>query len=103
MSYGEISARDYIWQLTVDLTVHAWDLARGIGADERLDHELVRRIHAETEKDAETSAAAGCSPRRCTCRRTPTCRPGCSACSAAAASRRLTGPRQPARAATVVH
>ena len=59
VSYGEISARDYLWQLTVDLTVHAWDLARGIGADEQLDHELVRRIHAETEKDTETLAKSG--------------------------------------------
>ena len=59
VSYGQISARDYLWQLTVDLTVHAWDLARGIGADEQLNHELVRRIHAETEKDTETLAKSG--------------------------------------------
>jgi uncharacterized protein (TIGR03086 family) len=59
VSYGEISARDYLWQLTVDLTVHAWDLARGIGADDQLDHELVRRIHAETEKDTDSLAGSG--------------------------------------------
>ena len=59
VSYGEISARDYIWQLTVDLAVHAWDLARGIGADEQLDHELVRRIHTETENDTESLAGSG--------------------------------------------
>ena len=59
LSSGEVSARDYIWELTVDLTVHAWDLARGIGADEHLDHELVRRIHAEVEKDAAELAASG--------------------------------------------
>ncbi len=54
LSYGETSARDYLWQLTCDLAVHAWDLARGIGADEVLDHELVRRIHAEAEKEPGT-------------------------------------------------
>jgi uncharacterized protein (TIGR03086 family) len=59
VSYGEISARDYVWELTVDLTVHAWDLARGIGADDRLEAELVRRIHAQTEKDAESLSASG--------------------------------------------
>lgn len=59
VSAGEISARDYLWQLTVDLAVHAWDLARGIGVDDQLDHELVRRIHAETEKDTETLAKSG--------------------------------------------
>jgi uncharacterized protein (TIGR03086 family) len=59
VSSGEISARDYLWQLTVDLTVHAWDLARAIGADEQLNHELVRRIHHEAEKDAEWNAGNG--------------------------------------------
>lgn len=59
VSSGESSARDYLWQMTVDATVHAWDLARGIGADEQLDPELVRRIHHETEKDTESLAASG--------------------------------------------
>ncbi len=64
---GEISARDYVWQLTVELTVHAWDLARGIGADDRLDPELVRRIHSEMAKDVDEltakAAARGFAPR----------------------------------------
>ena len=59
VSSGEISARDYLWQLTVDLAVHAWDLARAIGADEQLNHELVRRIHHEAEQDAELQAGNG--------------------------------------------
>lgn len=59
LSYGVVSARDYIWQMTCDLTVHAWDLARGIGAEERLDPELVRRVHAQTEKEADMLAASG--------------------------------------------
>ncbi len=59
VSSGEMSARDYLWQMTVDAAVHAWDLARGIGADEKLDHELVRRVHHESEKDAEELAASG--------------------------------------------
>jgi uncharacterized protein (TIGR03086 family) len=59
LSYGETSARDYIWEMTVDATVHAWDLARGIGADDRLDPELVRRIHTEVEDDTDSLAATG--------------------------------------------
>ncbi|MDQ1618232.1 MAG: hypothetical protein QOE19_801 [Actinomycetota bacterium] len=59
LSYGETTARDYLWELTRDLAIHAWDLARGIGADERLDPELVRRIHHETEKDFESLSASG--------------------------------------------
>jgi uncharacterized protein (TIGR03086 family) len=59
VSSGETSARDYLWQMTVDAAVHAWDLARGIGADDQLDHELVRRIQRESEKDADELAASG--------------------------------------------
>ena len=56
---GPQSARDYIWSLTVDLTVHAWDLARGIESDERLEPELVRRIHAEMVKDVDALMSGG--------------------------------------------
>lgn len=59
VSSGETSARDYLWAMTVDAAVHAWDLARGIEADDHLEHELVRRIHRESEKDAEELAASG--------------------------------------------
>ena len=38
---GPLPAAVYIQQLTTDLTVHAWDLARAIGADTELDGELV--------------------------------------------------------------
>ncbi|TDC74350.1 TIGR03086 family metal-binding protein [Streptomyces hainanensis] len=40
-SGGLTPADEYLRQMTLDLTVHAWDLARGIGADERLDADLV--------------------------------------------------------------
>jgi uncharacterized protein (TIGR03086 family) len=42
---GVIPAADYGWQMTMDLAVHAWDLARGIGADERLDPALVAAVY----------------------------------------------------------
>jgi uncharacterized protein (TIGR03086 family) len=41
VSWGQISADEYITQLWTDHLIHAWDLARGIGADEKLDPELV--------------------------------------------------------------
>ncbi len=53
LTAGEVVGRDYLWDLICDLAVHAWDLARAIGADERLDPELVRRIHTQTEKDPD--------------------------------------------------
>ncbi len=37
LSYGVTTAADYVSQVTVDTLVHTWDLARAIGADERLD------------------------------------------------------------------
>jgi uncharacterized protein (TIGR03086 family) len=41
LSYGNTAASHYGAEMTVDLIVHSWDLARAIGADERLDSELV--------------------------------------------------------------
>jgi uncharacterized protein (TIGR03086 family) len=38
---GPTPAVDYILELTADLTVHAWDLARATGGDTDLDGELV--------------------------------------------------------------
>ena len=41
LSFGDTSGADYISQVLADHVVHAWDLARAVGADERLDPELV--------------------------------------------------------------
>ena len=38
---GEITGRQFLEFRVFDITLHAWDLARSIGADERLDSELV--------------------------------------------------------------
>jgi uncharacterized protein (TIGR03086 family) len=45
--------------MTMDLTVHAWDLARGIGADERLDPELINEVLAFVEPQGEQLAGSG--------------------------------------------
>jgi uncharacterized protein (TIGR03086 family) len=42
MPTGEIIARF----VTMDLLVHTWDLARAVGADERLDEDAVRQAYA---------------------------------------------------------
>lgn len=44
LSYGRRPADGYCREMTLDLTVHAWDLARGIGAEPDLDEELVREM-----------------------------------------------------------
>jgi ketosteroid isomerase-like protein len=46
LSFGDVAAPEYVMQLTADHLVHGWDLARAIGADERLDAELVDDVAA---------------------------------------------------------
>jgi uncharacterized protein (TIGR03086 family) len=41
LTRGPAPATEYALELTADLTVHAWDLARAIGGDSELDGELV--------------------------------------------------------------
>jgi len=59
LSYGDVPAQDYLTQLTGDFVVHAWDLARGIGADDRLDPEMVAFVHESAEPMADALAASG--------------------------------------------
>ena len=49
VSWGQIPASEYIGQLWTDHLIHAWDLARGIGADEKLDPELVEVCYRGAE------------------------------------------------------
>ncbi|GAA2084087.1 TIGR03086 family metal-binding protein [Actinomadura alba] len=46
---GLTPAAEYAWQMTMDLTVHAWDLARGIGADDAMDEDLVAMVYDGAE------------------------------------------------------
>src|SRR6266516_3917740 len=41
LSFGDVPGGEYVRQLFADLLVHGWDLARAIGADERLHQGLV--------------------------------------------------------------
>lgn len=46
LSFGDVPVREYITELFADALIHTWDLARAIGADERLDPELVEACTA---------------------------------------------------------
>lgn len=59
LSYGDERASEYVWQLTADHLVHAWDLARAVGGDERLDPDLVAAVAAWFDEREETYRAAG--------------------------------------------
>ncbi|MFR9676011.1 TIGR03086 family metal-binding protein [Streptomyces sp. TR06-5] len=41
---GRESAASYAWQMTSDLAVHGWDLARGIGDTSRMPDELATEL-----------------------------------------------------------
>jgi uncharacterized protein (TIGR03086 family) len=41
LSFGDVPGREYTMQLFADHLIHAWDLARAIGADETLPADLV--------------------------------------------------------------
>ena len=59
LSFGDFPGREYLGQLTADHVIHAWDLARGIGGDERLDPELVEFVHTLMAPQVEQWRDAG--------------------------------------------
>ena len=59
LSYGRRPAQGYCQEMTLDLAVHAWDLARAIQADERLDEQLVEEALAFIEPQVGQLAGTG--------------------------------------------
>lgn len=59
VSFGDIPATEYVSQLVSDHVIHAWDLARAIGADERLDPEMVAWVHGFLAPQADGWRSAG--------------------------------------------
>lgn len=59
LSFGDHPAEEYLRQLTLDLTVHGWDLATAIGADAGVPDELAERLLAYAEPNHEQWAATG--------------------------------------------
>jgi len=60
LSFGDFPGREYAMQLFADHLIHAWDLARAIGADESLDTRLITSCAAwfDEVEDAYRSAGA---------------------------------------------
>ena len=59
VSFGDIPGSDYLSQLVCDHVLHAWDLARAVGAEEQLDPELVEWVHGYLAPQAEAWRSAG--------------------------------------------
>ncbi|TAM88566.1 MAG: TIGR03086 family protein [Jatrophihabitans sp.] len=50
LSRGPTSARQYLGEMTFDLTVHSWDLARAIGYDRPLPEDLVGFVYGQVRQ-----------------------------------------------------
>ena len=59
LSAGERPTTEYAWEMTTDALIHSWDLARGIGADESMDPELVDLVYHRTLPFAEQLQETG--------------------------------------------
>ena len=59
LSYGPTPAADYVAEMTVDLVVHGWDLARATGQVEVIDGELLEATWAHVEPRAKGIAGSG--------------------------------------------
>ena len=59
LSFGDFPGGEYTLQLFADHLIHAWDLARAIGADEHLDEELVASCATWFEAMEEAYRSAG--------------------------------------------
>ncbi|MEU6734236.1 TIGR03086 family metal-binding protein [Streptomyces physcomitrii] len=59
LSYGDTEARHYCAEMVCDLVVHAWDLSRAVGAEERLPEALVDFVVRELTPRAADLARSG--------------------------------------------
>lgn len=53
LSFGTVPVPVYLGQLTLDLTVHSWDLAKGINADDEMPNDLLSTVLADAQRTAD--------------------------------------------------
>jgi len=59
LSFGDVPGEEYVCQLFTDHLIHAWDLARAIGADDHLGADLVEACAAWFAGKEDAYRAAG--------------------------------------------
>ncbi len=59
LSSDVVPAADYLREQVSEVTIHAWDLARAVGADELLDADLIAEVWTVFEPQKDTLAASG--------------------------------------------
>jgi uncharacterized protein (TIGR03086 family) len=64
LSFGDVPGEEYAWQLFADHLIHGWDLARAIGADDRLDPDLVAACAGWYAKNEEIYRSGGAVAQR---------------------------------------
>ncbi len=50
---GEVPAEELGWRLAIDLTVHAWDLARAINAPDEFPNDLLAHVLDQAKQSAD--------------------------------------------------
>jgi len=56
---ANVDAAGLVPMLSQDVLVHTWDLARAVGADDRLDHDLCARFLARLPADPDALVKSG--------------------------------------------
>lgn len=59
LSFGDVPGEEYVVELTGDLAIHAWDLARATGQDDSLDPDAVELLLPWAEANAELLTGSG--------------------------------------------
>ena len=59
LSFGDTPGHEYVVQLTADLAVHGWDLARATGQVQAMDPDAVRLLLPWAERYSDLLAASG--------------------------------------------
>lgn len=59
LSFGDVPGQEYVLQLTADLAIHAWDLAKATGQDSTLDPDVVALLLLWTLANADLLAGSG--------------------------------------------
>lgn len=59
LSYDTVPVADYLREQVSDVAIHSWDLARAVGAPEKLDDDLVAAVWTVFEPQRDTLVASG--------------------------------------------
>jgi uncharacterized protein (TIGR03086 family) len=59
LSFGDTPGEEYVTQLTADLAIHGWDLARATGQDATIDPDAVALLLPWAEANADLLAGSG--------------------------------------------